>query len=154
VLTKFGVTTRGGVELKKIVANTGYEVVNLTTGLRRRKQEHVHRLVLCAFLGSPPEKMEACHNDGVRTNNRLSNLRWDTRKANHQDKRKHGTYQEGTRANNAKLTVEQVKQVFFSKATRRQIAKEFGIGKTTVNRIKSGQSWRCLTDEELINPTK
>lgn len=147
VRTKLGIAIRGGVVLKKIVASTGYEVVNLTTGPGKRKQEHVHRLVLLAFKGFPPEKMEACHDDGIRTNNKLSNLRWDTRKANHQDKRKHGTYQEGVKANNVKLSPDQVKTVFLSKKTQREIASDFGIGRSTVARIKNKESWKCVTNE-------
>ena len=74
VKTSLGIALKGGINLKKIIASTGYEVVNLTTGAKKRKQEHVHRLVLRAFCGDPPPKMEACHSDGVRTNNVLTNL--------------------------------------------------------------------------------
>ena len=147
VRTMLGIAIRGGVVLKKIVASTGYEVVNLATGTGRKKQELVHRLVLLTFKGLPFEKMEACHDDGIKTNNKLSNLRWDTRKANHQDKRKHGTYQQGEKANNVKLTPDQVKAVFLSKDTQRKIAKDFGICKTTVARIKNKKTWECVTNE-------
>ena len=49
----------------------------------------VHRLVLLSFKGRPPEGLEACHNDGNRLNNILSNLRHDTRSANAQDRVRH-----------------------------------------------------------------
>lgn len=42
----------------------------------------VHRLVLEAFVGPAPEGTECCHNDGNPANNRLINLRWDTRQEN------------------------------------------------------------------------
>ncbi len=51
----------------------------------------VHRLVLEAFIGQCPDGMECCHNNGVRNDNRLSNLRWDTTSANMFDKQRHGT---------------------------------------------------------------
>src|SRR5690554_6644093 len=51
----------------------------------------VHRLVLSAFVGPRQAGMEGCHNDGDPTNNAVSNLRWDTKTANAQDRRKHGT---------------------------------------------------------------
>jgi hypothetical protein len=54
---------------------------------------YVHRLVLEAFVGPCPPGMEACHNNGIRDDNRLENLRWDTRVNNHADKHKHGTYE-------------------------------------------------------------
>ena len=66
----------------------------VTVGLRKgayHRSFGVHRLVLKAFVGPCPEGMEACHNNGDAWDNRLENLRWDTRKNNHQDKIKHGT---------------------------------------------------------------
>ena len=45
----------------------------------------IHREVLKAFVGPCPPGMEACHNNDVRQDNRLENLRWDTRSANHID---------------------------------------------------------------------
>ena len=52
----------------------------------------VHRLVLETFIGPCPEGMQGCHFDGTRTNNRLSNLRWDTRSGNQFDAVRHGTH--------------------------------------------------------------
>ncbi len=41
-----------------------------------------HRLVLEAFVGPCPDGMEGCHNNGNKLDNRLVNLRWDTRSSN------------------------------------------------------------------------
>lgn len=46
------------------------------------KQQLVHRLVLLTFVGEPPEAHECCHYNGNPQDNRLSNLRWDTRSGN------------------------------------------------------------------------
>ena len=51
----------------------------------------VHRLVLEAFVGPCPDKKECCHNNGNSLDNRLTNLRWDTRRANCLDSALHGT---------------------------------------------------------------
>lgn len=53
--------------------------------------KQIHPLVLLAFVGPRPDGMDCCHNDGDPTNNRLDNLRWDTRSGNEADKRIHGT---------------------------------------------------------------
>jgi hypothetical protein len=52
----------------------------------------VAHLVLTAFVGPCPEGQEACHNDGRRSNNKLTNLRWDTHVANMWDRIQHGTH--------------------------------------------------------------
>ena len=52
----------------------------------------VHRLVLKAFRGEPPSGFEACHNNGDAADNRLDNLRWDTRAGNSRDQVTHGTH--------------------------------------------------------------
>jgi hypothetical protein len=57
-----------------------------------RTTVEVHRLVLLAFVGPCPVGEEGCHNDGDHTNNRLSNLRWDTRRENNLDAVRHGTH--------------------------------------------------------------
>lgn len=52
----------------------------------------IHRLVLEAFVGPPPAPdSEACHDDGSKSNNWLSNLRWDTVVGNSADRWRHGT---------------------------------------------------------------
>lgn len=53
---------------------------------------YVHRLVLEAFVGQCPEGHECCHGNGDNQDNRLSNLRWDTRSANQFDAVKHGAH--------------------------------------------------------------
>lgn len=52
----------------------------------------VHMLVMRAFVGPAPEGLEVCHNNGVPSDNRLSNLRYDTASANRLDAVLHGTH--------------------------------------------------------------
>lgn len=49
----------------------------------------VHRAMLEAFVGPCPEGMECCHNNGNGLDNRLENLRWDTREENIADMKFH-----------------------------------------------------------------
>jgi hypothetical protein len=60
----------------------GYLYATLRDGQRRRKG-HVAVLVLEAHRKPKPGPgYEACHGNGIRTDNRLCNLRWDTKEAN------------------------------------------------------------------------
>lgn len=53
-----------------------------------------HRLVLIAFVGPPPEGMEALHRNGNPADNRLENLRWGTKSENAHDAVRHGSHPE------------------------------------------------------------
>ncbi|UCR74409.1 HNH endonuclease [Mycobacterium phage Ritam007] len=76
---------RGRVLSQSVMPN-GYLKVGLPGG-----NALVHRLVLTAFVGACPDGMEGCHNDGDRSNNRLDNLRWDSRTENNHDAVRHRT---------------------------------------------------------------
>lgn len=71
---------------------SGHHIVSLRQVSRRRVSTGVHRLVLLAFVGPCPAGMEACHNNGIPSDNRIENLRWDTPSANTYDKVRHGSH--------------------------------------------------------------
>ena len=74
----------------------GYPLVNLRDQ-GKGQTRYVHSLVAEAFIGSRPEGMEVCHNDGDSTNNHLDNLRYDTSSDNELDKVRHGTHHEAVK---------------------------------------------------------
>lgn len=110
----------------------------------KAKAVRIHRLVLFAFIGPNPDKYECCHNDGNPWNNHLSNLRWDTAKANQADRVKHGTSNRGERCAAAKLTEEQAKAIILDTRKQNIIADEYGVKQNTISRIKSGKRWGHL----------
>lgn len=76
--------------LKQSLGTTGYPRVNIATDGKNRSTK-VHHLVAAAFMGQRPDGMDVCHNNGDRTDNRIENLRYDTRSANLKDAVRHGT---------------------------------------------------------------
>lgn len=143
-ITNLGERSYGGnVVLKKISHKSGYDVVNLTTK-NSRKQYLVHRLVIEAFIGEKPNGMECCHNNGDRKDNRLENLRWDTRKNNHADKLLHGTWQYGEKIGTSKLKEWQAKEVKYSGLSLDLLAKKFNVSKGCVSKIRYLSSWKHL----------
>lgn len=104
----------------------------------------VHQLVAEAFLGPCPEGMEVCHCDGDRLNNTLSNLRYDTRKNNHADKRQHGTLPIGEACQSSKLTAAQVLEIRGSKLKPSELAKRFDVTVHNVYAILRRKSWRHI----------
>jgi len=106
----------------------------------KRFDFRVHNLVSEAFFGPCPSGMEVCHNDSDKANNRVENLRYDTRRANMIDRYWHG-------ALNTKLTpdnVRAIREARRSGQTTRSLAKEYGLRKETINRIVSGKSFAWI----------
>lgn len=63
----------------------GYIQYTLSDVDKVRKNFRGHTLVMQTFVGIPKEYEVVCHFDDVKTNNKLSNLRYDTQEANLQD---------------------------------------------------------------------
>lgn len=129
--------------LKHAVSPAGYHSVRLA-GFSFL----VHRLVLEAFVGPCPEGMEGCHNNGDPADNRLANLRWDTKSANAKDSIRHGTHAGCTRGelhSSAKLTEQQVRHIIYTYRTgvltRREISQQYGVCRRTVDKIVNRQTW-------------
>jgi hypothetical protein len=128
----------GGYVLKK-----GHRSVLLYRNHSTEKRRVcVHILVLETFVGPCPPGMECCHNDGNPGNNRLSNLRWDTRSSNQKDALKHGAH--GT----AKVTEAMVPAIWRRLILRdpdAEIARDFGVSNISIHGIKSGRHWSYIT---------
>lgn len=91
----FSVTSNRNISLYTM--SSGHQQVKLYDA-GRVKNWIVSALVLTVFVGPRPEgDYHACHNNGNPQDNRLVNLRWDTRSGNELDKRKHGTHYEVNR---------------------------------------------------------
>jgi hypothetical protein len=147
-----------------VISEYGYRDVQL----RRDGRPHhalVHRLVLLAFAGPPPQKgMEAAHENGNAADNRLGNLSWKTKKANQADRLRHGTDCRGEKHGSHKLTDDAVGQLLEGWAagqTKTQLARRFGVDRRTVGRIIEGESWchvarpktRLSYGQSLSSPT-
>lgn len=139
--TTLGIRKYGGKILSPVRKNNGYMAVSFTCR-GRREQVAIHRLILTSFKGKAPEGMEACHNDGNRANNWLSNLRWDTRKENHADKKMHGTWQGGENNGYSKLTEDLVRYIRSSPKSHEAVAIELGVHKSCIEKVRYRETWR------------
>ncbi len=113
-----------------------------------RKSLKVHTLVLNEFVGPRPSGREAAHNNGVRTDNRVLNLRWAAHEDNIRDKKAHGTHQAGEAHGCALLSEDQVLQIraLWQRGgkTQREIGSEFGVSNITVSAIVRRRLWKHI----------
>ena len=109
--------------LKPYTTSFGYLQVNLSKD-GKKKTFKVHRLVARAFIENPENKEEVDQIDTNRTNNRVTNLRWVTRKENQ----------------NNPLTKERIK-------TANKLTQPLAITKT-------GKKVMCITTGEVFNSAR
>lgn len=131
----------GGPQVMRTTTNhNGYHVITLGF---ERKQFRVPRLVLAAFVGPCPRGMEVCHApDFSKNNNRLDNLRWDTTKANCEER----DSAVGVRNFKCKLTDAQAREVAWrcrSRENQNKLAAEFGITSARVSQLGRDERY-CL----------
>jgi DNA-binding transcriptional regulator YiaG len=104
----------------------------------------VHSLVLLSFVGPRPVGYDVCHANGIVTDNRLENLRYDTRKANIHDKKAHGTQNHGSTHPLAKFFDDDIRFIRKCGLTTKELAEKYSVNRSTIQRIRSGRSWEHL----------
>lgn len=112
----------------------------LSVALSRDSLAHmfkVHRLVAEAFVPNPDGKPQVNHKDGDKTNNRADNLEWATQSENI----KHSVYELGNKPHNRILTDEQVRMIRTCEKSAHVLARELGVGKTTILNARRGLSY-------------
>lgn len=64
-------------KLKLSKNQDGYKVIKI-----KGKEYKVHRIVAMAYIPNPENKPQVNHKDGVKSNNKVSNLEWVTNSEN------------------------------------------------------------------------
>jgi DNA-binding XRE family transcriptional regulator len=106
----------------------------------------VHQVVCTLFHGPKPfPGAQVRHLNGVKTDNRASNLKWGTPVENAADRKIHGTNNEGEEHAQAKLTWERVREIrevyATSGLTLRKLAARYGVHATTLAHVLDGRTW-------------
>lgn len=115
---------------------------------QKKKMFKVHRLVLAAFSGA--SSLECNHKNGVKTDNRLKNLEWVTRKQNQDHATMNGFIGKpklGEASPSAKLRnrdVIKIKKQLKIGITQKSIAKHFKVHPSLISYIKTGKKWKHI----------
>lgn len=132
---------------KPSVTKTGYQTVVISAPQERPVGRYVHRMVMETFVGECPDGMEVSHLNGIPADNRLENLTYESRSANHARKIQHGTDFNGERNPAAKLSVGMVSEIRESSESESVLAERYGVTRATIGRVKRGESWRSVGPE-------
>lgn len=129
----------------------GYlSVVFYPEGRKKPKRLSFHRAVATAFLGRPSsDDLVVAHLNGKPSDNRVENLAWATPKVNSSHKWQHGTQRHGESVPQAKLTVEQVREIRRrgdAAESPTRIARDYGVKRESVRDIINRKNWRWLKD--------
>ena len=125
------------------LAPSGYAQVHLyRDGVQESRR--IHRMVLETFTGPAPSKdHQTCHYNGVKDDNRLSNLRWGTWVENCADSARLGVTPRGEQVAGVKLCALDVELIRELATTipKQAIANWFDVGNSTIRDIVNRKTW-------------
>ena len=117
-----------GELILKLRSDNGYPRVALCRG-GKIKHIYIHQPVAETFIPNPESKREANHINGVKTDNRVSNLEWVTSSENQRHAVETGLKASGEDRSDSKLT-------------NVALAQMFGVAHTTISAIQLGQIYK------------
>lgn len=131
------VMVRSAKVLKANIDTGGYAQVVLQhkdSGVR--VTESVHRLVLSAFRRPPEEGEHAMHKNDIRSDNRLSNLKWGTKKENVEDMVQKKRYR--TKYRSPVLGKAEIESILSRPTAKRsELASEFDVSLSTISKVRA-----------------
>ena len=116
----------------------------------------VHRIVGSAFIPNPEDKPQINHKNGIRSDNRLSNLEWCTASENVKDSFASGrSNNQGMNCPTSILTDDQVREIradyvggnrnqYTGGLTRQKLADRYGVKLGAIKNILMNKTWKHL----------
>jgi hypothetical protein len=107
----------------------------------RKQTKQVHRLMLEAFVGPCPDGMESSHLNNIASDNRLENLRWETRQENM------GRF-DRSKCSNTKLNKQKILEIRRLRKDKGYLNREIGaiynVSAGAISNICNRKSWKHI----------
>jgi hypothetical protein len=150
-----GQQRKGGMK-KQTITSMGYWSVKLHVN-SKQKVVKVHRLVAEAFLPNPENKPCVNHINGVKTDNRLENLEWNTYAENSRHASDTGLMNplKGEDTPASKLTddtVREMRELSKKGYSYGKLAKMYGVTLATATFAIRGITWKHVDNIEEVPP--
>lgn len=112
----------------------------------------VHRLVAETFIKNPKNKPIINHKNGIKTDNRRSNLEWCTHKENMEHASRTGLRPRGEDHSHTTISNKEVLEICRlldeNVMSREEIASQYNVAVRVIHGIYLGESWNWLTNRK------
>ena len=136
-VSNLGMVRRNKI-LKQSTTRIGYKQVHLCKN-GKSKMLSVHRLVALHFIDNPNNKSDVNHINGIKTDNRVENLEWNTKKENMNHAFKTGLFKDRL---NKKDVLEIRKNI--DNLSHRKLSKIYNCSPATVCLIINNKIWQQI----------
>ena len=146
---KIGLSKQRNIKL--IAHSSGYIVVNLYQPKHDKKvmkQYRVHKLVAEYFVPNPNDYPEINHEDGDKTNNQHTNIKWCDHSYNMQHAYKNHLIVRNKGIRTTKLNPDKVKEIRlrykYENISQLKLSLEFGVRESTIRNVVNRFSWKFV----------
>lgn len=145
--SNMGNVKRNNRVIKKQLRN-GYHKLTLCDN-GSKNQKLVHRIIAETFIPNPGNKSEVNHINGIRTDNRVVNLEWATRKENAQHSYDSSLQisQKGSIHGKSKLTesdVLEIREKSLNGIKLNELSLFYNVAKSTLSQIINNKRWKHI----------